>query len=453
MVIKLLPVKAQTLVRSRLISGGVWAVGGKVFVLPLGLLISALLTRVLSPDDMGAYIFAQSIVLSGIVVAQLGLGPTAVRMIAGPLGTGDLVSVRDNVRNLLQWGLTGALITAVLMILFKNFIGIEPNVVVWVALWTLVLAIQKLMTEILRGFHDIRAAALIGDASSGGLISYIVTAVILLFVWQLYGQIGFPAALLITVIAGTIAVIWGFVMLARKLQSLNLTRGRGDTHFSWSFLYAALPVLGHTLATLLQNQSGIWFLEAFQPSSDVALYGVAARVVVLITVPLSVVNSVIAPMIPDLFGKGETERLERILRGLSTLSTIPAVIALIVFFLAGPFFLQLVFGEFYRAAGNLLIILTLGTVFNVMAGSCGLTLILTGHQKTLMGISIFTGLLTAVAVYYTAGRFGTIGVASVVSASLFLKNVLMIIFNKRLTGIWAHAMLRLDSRTIADLLK
>jgi O-antigen/teichoic acid export membrane protein len=339
------------------------------------------------------------------------------------------------------------------MILFKNFIGIEPNVVVWVALWTLVLAIQKLMTEILRGFHDIRAAALIGDASSGGLISYIVTAGILLFVWQLYGQIGFPAALLITVIAGTIAVIWAFVMLARKLQSLNLTQGRGDTHFSWSFLYAALPVLGHTLATLLQNQSGIWFLEAFQPSSDVALYGVAARVVVLITVPLSVVNSVIAPMIPDLFGKGETERLERILRGLSTLSTIPAVIALIVFFLAGPFFLQLVFGEFYRAAGNLLIILTLGTVFNVMAGSCGLTLILTGHQKTLMGISIFTGLLTAVAVYYAAGRFGTIGVASVVSASLFLKNVLMIIFNKRLTGIWAHAMLRLDSRTIADLLK
>jgi O-antigen/teichoic acid export membrane protein len=126
-----------------------------------------------------------------------------------------------------------------------------------------------------------------------------------LFVWQLYGQIGFPAALLITVIAGTIAVIWGFVMLARKLQSLNLTRGRGDTHFSWSFLYAALPVLGHTLATLLQNQSGIWFLEAFQPSSDVALYGVAARVVVLITVPLSVVNSVIAPMIPDLFGKAK----------------------------------------------------------------------------------------------------------------------------------------------------
>jgi O-antigen/teichoic acid export membrane protein len=62
MVIKLLPEKAQILVKSRLISGGIWAVGGKVFVLPLGLLISALLTRVLSPDDMGAYIFAQSIV-------------------------------------------------------------------------------------------------------------------------------------------------------------------------------------------------------------------------------------------------------------------------------------------------------------------------------------------------------------------------------------------------------
>jgi O-antigen/teichoic acid export membrane protein len=452
MVIKLLPEKAQILVKSRLISGGIWAVGGKVFVLPLGLLISALLTRVLSPDDMGAYIFAQSIVLSGIVIAQLGLGPTAVRMIAGPLGTGDLGAVRDNVRNLLQWGLAGVLITAVLIILLKNFIGIEPNAVIGVSLWMIVLAIQKLMAEILRGFHDIRAAALIGDASAGGLISYIVAAVMLLFVWQLYGHIGFPAALTITVIAGATAVIWAFITLLRKLRSLNFSKGKGNAHFSWAFLYAALPVLVHTLATLLQNQSGIWMLEAFQPSSDVALYGVATRVVVLIAVPLNIVNSVVSPMIPDLFGKGETGKLERILRGLATLSTLPAVLALLAFIAVGPIFLELVFGEFYRAAEALLVILTVGTIFNVMAGSCGLTLLMAGHQKVLMNISIFSGLITITGVYLAAARWGTVGVAIVVSGTLLLKNLLMLYFTKRLTGIWTHVTLRLDRRTIAALL-
>jgi O-antigen/teichoic acid export membrane protein len=315
-----------------------------------------------------------------------------------------------------------------------------------------VLAIQKLTAEILRGFHDIRAAALIGDANAGGLISYSVAAVMLLFVWRLYGHIEFPAAVTITVIAGATAVIWAFVMLVRKLRSLNFPKARGTAHFSWSFLYAALPVLVHTLATLLQNQSGVWMLKTFQPSSEVALYGVAARVVALIVVPLSVVNSVIAPMIPDLFGQGKIGRLERILRSMSTLSTIPAIIALIAFIVAGPFFLQLVFGEFYRAAGDLLIILTIGTTFNVMAGSCGLTLVMTGHQKTLMNISIFTGLLTVVSVYFAASRFGAVGVASAVSANLLLKNTLMVIFNKRLTGMWTHTMLIFKRRILVDLL-
>jgi O-antigen/teichoic acid export membrane protein len=449
---KLLPARAQTLLHSQLFSGGIWAVGGKVFVLPLGLLINALLARVLSPDDMGTYIFAQSLVLAGVVVAQLGLGPTAVRMVAAPLGTGDLAAVRDSVQNLLQWGLAGAFITAVLMKLFSDLTGIEPATGVWISLWIVVLAIQKLMAEILRGFHDIRAAALIGDASVGGLISYVAATAMLLFAWRVYGQIGLPAALTITVIAGAIAVIWAFVILAKMLRSLNLPSRKGSKHFSWRFLYAALPVLVHTLATLLQNQSGIWMLEAFQPSSEVALYGVAARLVALIAVPLSVVNSVISPIIPDLFWKGETGKLERILRGLSTLSSLPAIIALSAFMLAGPLILGLLFGEFYRAAGNLLVILTFGTVFNVIAGSCGLTLIMTGHQKTMMGISIFTGLLTVVAAYFAAARLGTVGVAFVVSGSLLLKNLLMLYFNRHLTGIWTHVTLRFNKRVVSDLL-
>jgi O-antigen/teichoic acid export membrane protein len=452
MVNKSLPSRAQMIIRSRLFNDGIWAVGGKVFVLPLGLLISALLTRLLSPDDMGTYIFAQSLVLSGVAMSQLGLGPTAVRMIAASLGIDDLASVRDHVRNLLQWGLAGAFVTAILASFLSNSIGVEPDAVIWISLWILVLTAQKLMAEILRGFHDIRAAVLIGDGSTGGLISYLAAAAILMFVWWVYGQIELPTALTIVVAAGAIAVILAVVMLIRKLNSLNLPKGKGSKHFSWPVLYTALPVLAHTLATLLQNQSGIWMLEAFQPSSEVALYGVAARLVALIAVPLSVVNSIVAPIIPDLFWQGKTEKLERILRGLTALSTLPALMALGLFWVAGPFFLGFLFGEYYRDASGILVILTIGVVFNVMAGSSGLTLIMTGHQKILMGISIFTGVLTIVAVYFAAGRYGAVGVATVVSANLLLKNILMVIFNRRLTGMWTHATIKFNRRVIADLL-
>ena len=69
-----------------------------------------------------------------------------------------------------------------------------------------------------------------------------------------------------------------------------------------------------------------------------------------------------------------------------------------------------------------------------------------------MGISIFTGVLTIVAVYFAASRFGAVGVATVVSANLLLKNISMVIFNKRLTGMWTHATLKLNRRIIVDLL-
>lgn len=421
-------------------------------MLPLGLVISALMARMLSPDDMGSFVFAQSIVLSGVVVAQLGLGPTAVRMIAAPLGTGDLVSVRDSVINLLQWGLVGAIGTAVILNFVGTSIGLPSETVIWVSLWIVVLATQKLLAEILRGFHDIRAAALIGDASAGGLISYAVSAALLLFAWWIYRQMGLVEALVLTVAAGAVAIFWAFILLNKNFRAFNLPKGKGNRNFPWRLLWVALPVLVHTIATILLNQSGIWILEAFRPSSEVALYGVAVRLVALIAVPLNIVNSVVSPMISQLFWQGEQQKLERILRALATLSSLPAIAALIAFILIGQLILGLLFGEFYRSAENLLLLLTVGNVINVMAGSCGLTLIMTGHQKTLMFISIITGILTVVSALLVTERFGAIGVATVVTLNLLLKNALMLLSNKHLTGIWTHATLSFDRELIGDLL-
>lgn len=449
---RLQPIKIQTLIQNRLFKNGVWAISSKVIVLPLGLLISALLARVLSPENMGTYIFAQSIVLSGVVIAQLGLGPTAVRTIAASLGIGDLASVSGNVRNLLVWGLVGAIVTAIFVNLLSNFIGIDSNIVLWVSLWIVVLACQKLLAEILRGFHDIRSAALIGDASAGGVFSYSIVAISLLIFWSTLGEIQLTTALSVTIIAGTAAILLALIILIKTVRNLNVPKGGKRHHFSWKILYAALPVLIHTIANQVQNQSGIWMLEAFQSSSEVAQYGVAARLVALITVPLSVVNSVISPIIPDLYWQGKKDKLEKTLRGLTTLSTIPAMLILFIFWVAGPFIMEFLYGEFYRSASNILIILTIGVVFNVMAGSSGLTLLMTGHQRTLMGISIFSGLITIIGVYYAAIMFGTVGVATVVSISLLFKNLLMIIYTRRLLGIWTHASPRIDYKMLTDIL-
>lgn len=444
--------RVQSLFHSHLFKGGLWAVVGKAFGLPISLLISFLLPRILSPNDMGVFIFAESVVLSGSVVAQLGLGPTTVRLIAGPLSEGKFDSVRENIRNLLQWGLAGAITVVISINLLRGLIGVESIIAIWISLWIVVLVFQKLFTEVLRGFNDIRAAVLVGDSRTGGLISYIASSIMLFLAWRVFGHVKLTFSLFIMVIAGSSAVILALFLLRRKLRDLNYSKTLPGRNFSFPLLISALPVLIHTLATILQNQSGIWMLKTFQSASEVALFGVASKFLIMVTLPLQIVTSVVSPLITKLYWRDETDKLERILRGLSTLSALPVITVLIVFTVGGSTILSILFGEYYRAANDLLMILMFGNAFHVMAGSCGLTLVMTGHQKTLMGISLFSGISTSLAAYLVADRFGTLGVASVISVVLILKNVLMLIYTKRLTGIWTHAALRLDRRTITNLL-
>ncbi len=60
--------------RRRLLSGGVWAFAGKIFTALAQLAATALLARLLSPRDMGAYFLAYSLVTVGSMIGFGGLG-------------------------------------------------------------------------------------------------------------------------------------------------------------------------------------------------------------------------------------------------------------------------------------------------------------------------------------------------------------------------------------------
>ena len=66
----------------RLVSGASWAFLGRMLALPVGLLSTMLLARLLSPADLGAYFLAFSLANLLAILAQLGLGRPMVKLIA-----------------------------------------------------------------------------------------------------------------------------------------------------------------------------------------------------------------------------------------------------------------------------------------------------------------------------------------------------------------------------------
>src|SRR5215207_5320185 len=71
----------MALLKRRLLSGGAWALGGRTVTILAAFLANVLLTRVLSPHDLGAYFLAFTMVSMGAIYGS-GVGQATVRFIA-----------------------------------------------------------------------------------------------------------------------------------------------------------------------------------------------------------------------------------------------------------------------------------------------------------------------------------------------------------------------------------
>jgi O-antigen/teichoic acid export membrane protein len=207
---------------------------------------------------------------------------------------------------------------------------------------------------------------------------------------------------------------------------------------SWPFLVNS----GATF--LVATGVDIWILGVFRPNSDVALYGAAARLVWFVATPLIVVSQVVPPIIAELHARGERAQLERALRAVATIAGLPAALVLTAFVVAGPWIMGTVYGGFFRQGATVLAILSCARLAAVVTGSSGATLMMTGHQRTMMAITLATGACSLVAEILLAPRYGITGVAAATCAAQTVQNALQLGFARARAGIWTHARFSLE---------
>jgi len=204
-------------------------------------------------------------------------------------------------------------------------------------------------------------------------------------------------------------------------------------------LSISLPLLIITLVMMIRTSGDIWTLGVFLPQQEVALYGAASRLVNMVTMPMVIVTAVAPPLIAEMYYQGRRGDLERVLRSMATRRGIPAWLASMgCIFFAGPI-LGLVYGrDFYREGAMVLTVLSIGLFASVCAGSCGIVLSYTGHQNTLMMITIVTSAATFIAMLVTVKPYGITGVAMSRMVGQVLQNVIVLLVVKRKTGMWTH---------------
>ena len=414
--------------------------GGRLVTTVLGFGINILLARILTHAELGAYFTSYTLVYIGGIVAQAGLDATVVRFVAAAIGTDRPEDARSVVRTVTRAGSVGAVVVALVVLATGGVIArnvyhspVLASVVPLTAGWVGVGALQSLFVDTWRAFQRFDLATLFDQ-----LLVDVAAATVFGLFFALSIRPGLGTVLLLSLgFSAVVAAIAGGLLIprVRRLPRGGRAPGRELFQMAWPILITNMGIY------LLSTGVDLLVLGAFRSQQHVAIYGAASRLMMLVSTPYLVLQGVLSPIVSELYAQGRKRELERAIRSVSTLAGLPAFLMLLVFVLFGREVMGTLYGPFFRQGALILAILAAGRVVAVTCGSSAVTLMMTGHQRALMNLTIVTGIASILGGMLMAPRFGGIGVAISTASVAVTQNILLYLLAKRYTGIKTMAEL------------
>jgi len=416
--------------RSRFISGGFWALLGKIISSASTLVANMLLARLLSPEDMGLFFLTFSIVTVFTIIAKWGLGRGIVKLVASELAVGNTGQARSAI-------ITALIITAFMSIILAALLyspvgewflsklsdtNVFVSITGMLGLWIFVLALQSIISQSFRGYHDIRMATIFG-----GTLTAVIAMLFYFFVWFKSGSFELGDAVQFMVFAVAISLITGVVLLGKKIGK---DENGGNAQVSMMLRFG-FPLMLTNLLMLATLEFHMWILAYYQPETEVALYGVSLRLVLLLAMPLVIINAVIPPMIAELYSKNQYKQVQNLLQKTATIIMVPAIIVFLAIIFYGAEILGLVYGDNYIEGYIPFVILAIGQLINVLTGSPGNLLTMSGHEGVVFKTALFSSVLGLVTSLIGVQMYGAMGAALGFTVGITANNVAMSIYSQR----------------------
>ncbi len=437
--------------KQKMVSGGMWAAGGRLAAIASSFVLNLVLARSLAPSDYGVYFVVMSTMIILATVGTAGMDRVAVRFIAARKAMGDWNDVRAVIRRCLRTVVTAtALLCAAFYLLvpwfFTHVVKIPAAISLsWLmVLWLFFSTVQRQLAETFRGLNDIRGATLFGGFRNNGILSSVFTCGAVLALWA-SGTINLETVFAATVCTSLLVVIVAGWTLRNRLRVLDAAPQTAMPFGEWNtlrVLHEGWPLWLASLISVLRAQVNGWFAAAFDSADQVALFAVADRFALLLTAPLTIVNMLLPPVVAELHARGENKRMERVVQAVGGLASLPCVAILVLIVLAGRQAVGLLFGEHYEAAYPMLVVLCVGQIAAIATGSWQVVLPMTGLRRETLRISMWA-MAVQFACSVVGGHFaGVMGVAIGFSAGMIVGNILGMISAHRHLGIWTFISVR-----------
>lgn len=419
----------EALFARRLKASGLWAAAGRILSGVFLLLLHGVLARGLSGGDYGRYVLIESIALLLCTVCLAGVPAVVLRMIKAKLVADDEAGASEVVFSAFAL-LTGtSLLTVGATIAISQLSdqslpgGLSWQWMPWFTGWAFLATGLRLLSEVYRGYDRYSWAYCVGGQSGGLAVNALLLTCSVIGIAS--GQMSLHAMMTIQIVVQLFFLAMSSAELGRQLTGVP----KRPTSTSVRLLFlSAWPLLVAQLVSVGLPEIGKLVLGAYSTPEDTGLYNAAIRLVILAHVPLMVVNNAIQPFVAELYSAGDRRRLVILVRGSATLAAIPSVAVLGTFLFFPEPVLELVFGAKFIAAAPALQILSLGSLAWVLSGSCGLVLMMTGHERSCMIGTLIPGIAYLLLCPVVIKVYGVNGAAACSTALQCTSNILCLLF-------------------------
>lgn len=443
---------------NHLLGSGLWVTLGKVVSVVCAVVLNIVLTHALSPSEYGSYYVAVSSIVILATFGNIGMDQVVIRFAGMHQAFGRKKEAGLAILVCLAMSVASAILVALCVFVFGAHLTatmlnapLLSQSILILSAWVFMATVQRQMAESFRGINDIKLATAFGGVRNNGIVTSFLNVVIIGVVWVV-GGLSLRDALMIALIVSAVTILFACNALKHFLSDFFVARKKISCISTWSCLKSAIcegwPLWLGGLLAVLRFQGIAWFAAAFDSASQVALLGVALRLVSLLMAPIILIKSILPPVIVKLHAENDTLGMEKVIRGMCGIVSVPCYAILILFILCGSWLISKIFGDYYSAAYPILMLLCAGLSINIFCGGWQIVLPMTGKRNTFLVVNTLAAMLQFVACIVGGAMYGVLGVAIGACFGEVVFNIFGLVITRYQVGIWTHIRINRASMII-----
>lgn len=413
-----------------IVKGGTITFTAKIVAVLLGLVTNFIIARYYGAEILGLLAIINSVMVLFGLTSTLGVNSAIMRLIPEYKKKYSSSIIYFIFKKSFKIVFILSIISGIVFFILSAFISqtIFSNkqlefLLPIAAIFVIPQAIMTISNETLRALKKIKLFAF------NQLVYSIVFLIVLLLLTQLNFNLYNPIyAVFASIFLVSIIVFLSVFNLLKKKHSFDKQSVKGK-----QIILLALPMFMTSSMHLIIANIDIWFLGIMLTDEYVGIYAVAIKLTLLSSFILTAFNGIIAPKFSELFYSGKMSDLKSVARNSSKLTfwiTLPMA-AILIFF--GKLILGF-WGEVFEIGYLTLVMLAIGQLVNVTAGSVGLFLEMTGNQKVFRNIVFVGGILNIVLNVVLIPQYGINGAAFASMISISFWNIVSSVYIKKRFG-------------------